>query len=222
MATDTYRIMPGACGWLHEAWKESYYPEDLPIEWQLGYYGNEFSVVMLPSDYWKFDDTTIQDWLGDSGDSLKIVCEFTSLAQLQSNQQRLALFGSRCSGIVCKVNIADFSVEDMAILQAVGLPVCVDIGGDEQALGLELQSQLIAHHIGLVWHGVNVPPEFHHCPLVLTRVNSQDMDMRKLRQVVETLLSQTDPEQTVVVIFDGEPPDIATINNTVVMLDLVD
>ncbi len=221
MATDTYRIMPGACGWLHESWKKDFYPEDLPAEWQLGYYGNEFPVVMLPADYWDFTDETIRDWLDDSGDNLQIVCEFSSLQQLQTNRPRLALFGDRCCGIVCKVNGTDLGPEAMEILLAADIPVCIDAGSDEDSLlAPETVAELAARHIGIVWHGSDTPPEFNHASLVLARVNSKDMEMRKLRQVIETLLNQTVPEQTVVLIFDGEPPATEIIHNAIVMLDL--
>ena len=41
------RILIGASGWLHSGWQEQFYPEDLPQDWQLAYYGNEFPVVLI-------------------------------------------------------------------------------------------------------------------------------------------------------------------------------
>ena len=50
-------INPGAYGWRHKHWLESFYPEDLPVngseDWRLSYYSNEFNTVMVPCDYWK-------------------------------------------------------------------------------------------------------------------------------------------------------------------------
>jgi hypothetical protein len=42
----------GAYGWLHRHWINSFYPEDLPADWRLGYYSNEFDTVLVPSFYW--------------------------------------------------------------------------------------------------------------------------------------------------------------------------
>ena len=42
----------GARGWRHSQWSGSYYPDDLPEEWQLTYYANNFGVVLVPSEYW--------------------------------------------------------------------------------------------------------------------------------------------------------------------------
>lgn len=222
MVTDTYRIMSGTCGWLHESWKESFYPEDLPEEWRLGYYGNEFPIVMFPAEYWEFDDETIQEWLEESGENLQFVCEFASLEQLELNRLRLPIFADRCSGIVCKVDVADFSLDELDKIEACGLPVCIDTGGDDNKLDSAIQEELHTRHVGLVWHGGESTPEFGDCPLALTRVNSHSMDMRILRQVLETLLAQTVAEQSVVLIFDGKPPLLDSIHNAVVMLDLID
>jgi len=43
----------GAYGWLHQDWENSFYPEDLPADWRLGYYSNEFNTVMVPAFYWQ-------------------------------------------------------------------------------------------------------------------------------------------------------------------------
>ena len=43
----------GAYGWLHAHWLNSFYPEDLPEDWRLGYYSNEFNTVMIPAYYWQ-------------------------------------------------------------------------------------------------------------------------------------------------------------------------
>ena len=46
-------INVGAYGWLHRHWTNSFYPEDLPADWRLGYYSNEFNTVLVPSFYWQ-------------------------------------------------------------------------------------------------------------------------------------------------------------------------
>lgn len=59
-----YGLRLGARGWQHADWQQSFYPEDLPEDWQLGYYANEFSAVLVPRSYWLpetgFD---IEEWL---------------------------------------------------------------------------------------------------------------------------------------------------------------
>ena len=38
----------GACSWRHSHWQGEFYPADLPAEWQLSYYANEFNCVLVP------------------------------------------------------------------------------------------------------------------------------------------------------------------------------
>ena len=46
------RMIVGACGWDHDGWSGTFYPDDLPQEWRLSYYANEFSGVLIPSAVW--------------------------------------------------------------------------------------------------------------------------------------------------------------------------
>jgi len=42
----------GTYGWQYEAWRDAFYPEDLPEDWMLDYYGNAYRVVMVPEQSW--------------------------------------------------------------------------------------------------------------------------------------------------------------------------
>lgn len=37
------------CGWNHSLWAESFFPEDIPADWRLDFYSNEFSELYLSS-----------------------------------------------------------------------------------------------------------------------------------------------------------------------------
>lgn len=57
-------IKLGAYGWSHAHWLETFYPADLPEDWQLTYYSNEFNCVLVPADYWRpGQKPDIEDWL---------------------------------------------------------------------------------------------------------------------------------------------------------------
>ena len=53
-------IRVGACDWDHAHWQESFYPDDLPEDWRLTYYANEFSCVLVPEDKWQ--DADLEEW----------------------------------------------------------------------------------------------------------------------------------------------------------------
>ncbi len=42
-----------ARGWAHAGWYGGFFPEDLPAEWRLSYYANEFSGVLVPEADWR-------------------------------------------------------------------------------------------------------------------------------------------------------------------------
>jgi len=50
MSDENMRV--GSYGWKHLGWRGGFYPEDLPEDWELGYYSNEFRAVMVPQSYW--------------------------------------------------------------------------------------------------------------------------------------------------------------------------
>jgi hypothetical protein len=67
-------VLIGASGWLHPAWRGSFYPDGLPDDWQLSYYNTQFQAVYLPAPVWQAASTATWDqWLHDTqdGSSLK-------------------------------------------------------------------------------------------------------------------------------------------------------
>jgi uncharacterized protein YecE (DUF72 family) len=54
----------GAYGWRHAHWLDTFYPADLPADWQLTYYSNAFNSVLVPADYWQAKETLdCESWL---------------------------------------------------------------------------------------------------------------------------------------------------------------
>jgi len=45
-------VLTGAANWQVGDWLASFYPEDLPPEWRMSYYANEFSTTLLESPVW--------------------------------------------------------------------------------------------------------------------------------------------------------------------------
>lgn len=67
-----HRVRFGARDWRHPGWAGGYYPEDLPADWQLGYYANELGAVLLPEAAWRgIDAETLADWALDVHDGFR-------------------------------------------------------------------------------------------------------------------------------------------------------
>ena len=66
----------GARGWLHPGWEATFYPDDLPEEWRLGYYANEFSTVLLPAEQWlAADGEALAEWAEEAHEGFRFVLE---------------------------------------------------------------------------------------------------------------------------------------------------
>ena len=69
-------VLVGASGWLHPAWRGSFYPDDLPEDWQLSYYNTRFQAVHLPAAFWQAaSPATWAQWLHDTQEGFHFVLE---------------------------------------------------------------------------------------------------------------------------------------------------
>jgi len=59
-----------AYGWERADWLTDYYPEDLPEDWRLDYYANEYRQVLVPATYWN-DSPDTSDWADLAGQGLE-------------------------------------------------------------------------------------------------------------------------------------------------------
>jgi len=231
MIAHTYRILIGANGWRHPAWQEQFYPDDLPDDWQLGYYSNEFPLVFMPASYWQDVRQELPGWLEDSSDDLRMVCEVpvelmaapTDKAVQGMNDfiSSLSVVGAHCVGLLLPVTDPNVAIAQIITQLNSPLPYCIDVCTDLSATDCKAIQKVCEENVlGLCWHGQGSAAGLGLGPLAITKINSQGMTMRQLRDVVETILNTTRPEQTCVLIFDGAPPDLEAIRHAGVILDL--
>lgn len=50
-----------AYGWMPKDWAQRFYPEDLPSNWQMVYYSNDFNEVLVPASAWE-SGALVADW----------------------------------------------------------------------------------------------------------------------------------------------------------------
>lgn len=94
-------IRVGACGWDLPHWNNSFYPDDLPQDWRLSYYANEFSAVLVPADVWQAEQENLEDWGDEVGQGFRFYLQqaerVASEAELLKVEQAL---GSCFGGFV--------------------------------------------------------------------------------------------------------------------------
>ncbi|BBN59822.1 hypothetical protein [Hydrogenovibrio marinus] len=53
MANEVENLLVGTRGWAHKSWNGGFYPGDMPVEWQLDFYGQHFKAILLPQAEWQ-------------------------------------------------------------------------------------------------------------------------------------------------------------------------
>jgi hypothetical protein len=219
-------VLIGACGWQYPQWNDSYYPEGLPEDWRLAYYGNEYPVVLVPSAYWAQGRAAIDSWLAESDARPKFICEwsFAGTGPAQADVPELiAALGDRVAGILIVLGSAPDSVQ-LASIAALceSHAVCLDWPTASSSEWQQILTQPpIAQRVSACWHGdAEDDTLLGHGPLVLARVATEGQTPRSLRTLLETLLASAG-ERQVVLLFDGQPPDLEVVDQAEVILNLL-
>lgn len=223
-----HTILIGAYGWLHDGWRGEFYPEDLPDEWQLGYYGNEYPVVLVPAGYWAGGASAIAEWLAETDESPRFVCEWPG--QVHDDpavKELLALFsqlGDRMLGILLVLDgEPNESFLALASRLAQQYALCIDAG---QGADGSVLKQLAAHtnidNVSICWHGeADKTANMAMGKLAVARISGMQLDPRAMRFVVEECIKQGKTDREVALIFDGDPPSLQQMTNAGVILDLL-
>ncbi|MEJ1353156.1 MAG: ABC transporter permease [Candidatus Sedimenticola sp. (ex Thyasira tokunagai)] len=93
----------GARGWDHDVWVGSFYPDDLPSEWRLGYYANEFPGVLVPEAEWSgTGESGWEEWCDEVPEGFCFYLELsdTSSVRLQQLEACAVSLGDMLKGVL--------------------------------------------------------------------------------------------------------------------------
>lgn len=228
MSVESHRVLMGACGWKHQAWLNDFYSDDLPEDWQLGFYSNEFSVVYVPLSDW-IDEEDLSVWADEVSETFRFILEVP--ADILSDTQRFATALTKakeldelCLGLIFKVNehVTDnIQLFKQHLEQALEfVPVCVD--NNSAALSSEIKNILVEKNISEVWHGDSSDIEsLKRGALAVSHVNANEIEMAALRKIVEGCLSASTEKCISVLCLDGDPPSLEKLRNAEIILNLL-
>ncbi len=92
------RMFIASLGWDHAGWCGTFYPDDLPPEWRLAYYANEFAAVVVPAAVWRRADAALAaQWVADTAAGFRFLLEASGEAPSSALVQAL---GVRFGGVV--------------------------------------------------------------------------------------------------------------------------
>lgn len=97
--TNTLDLVP--VGWERPDWITGYYPDDLPEDWRLAYFANEFPSLLLPQAVWTgAADDDIEAWADDLAPDFRIYLYTTSETHPERLAQVSATLGRRIAGVI--------------------------------------------------------------------------------------------------------------------------
>jgi hypothetical protein len=95
------RVRFGARDWRHADWVAAYYPEDLPNDWQLGYYANELSAVLLDPAAWREESpANLADWAAETHEGFRFYLMLDAKEDVAAQCARAAALADRLGGLL--------------------------------------------------------------------------------------------------------------------------
>lgn len=228
-------IIVAAYGWSHPDWRGTFYPEDLPEDWQLSYFSNEFRAVVVPASAWSGDDSVeVERWLEDTHDDfvfyLEVVDLLTDWDELAESVKPL---GDRLGGILLRPAVVDADLAMIAscLDAAVDVaPVCVLLPPKTE-LSVVGNSLLKQKNVSLCWDADQGVPPWTQAGFAVARVASNiNYTPRQWRETIEQCLrcsieteggSGTGSKRQVLLMVEQESPDIDALRAAVMIGDML-
>ena len=222
-------IIVAARGWSHPNWDGNFYPEDLPEDWQLSYYSNEFRAVMVPESVWAAAGALeVERWAEDTNKEFVFYLEvqdlLTDWVRLSNIVKPL---GDRLGGLLLRPRELD---ADLAMLascldaaEAVA-PVCLLLPENVELseTGIRL---LMQHGVSLCWNTEQGEPGWTQGGFAVARAAGNiAYTPRHWREIIERCLRCEIPgggKRKVLLMVDQESPDVDALRAAVMIGDML-
>lgn len=234
-SVESHRVLIGACGWQHKAWLNDFYDEELPEEWQLGFYSNEFPVIYLEAADWcgvtgtDNDVVDLSGWPDEVSETFRFILElppqvFESEQALVKTLSKVKQLGEFCLGLV--IQLSPEIIKDVQSFQnnliAVKKVAAVTVDSGDVSLSSELKQLLVDEGVSELWKGdAHDNEKLKGGSLAVARVNSNGLEPAELRKVVEGCLAASSEDCVSVLCFDGKPPSLEVMRNADIILNLL-
>jgi len=199
-------LIVGARGWEHPGWQGSYYPDDLPEDWRLAYYANDFRGVLVPASFWTGDRPP--DWHSlaeDTSDPFRFFLELPAEPVARNRaMERLSVCAQTLGARLGSLLVADVSQDWIDGLGARHRRLCpLSASGTDSA------------H----WALDPSPGEAARLEVALLSVSALS-DMRRLRSVIEALAAAPvgGPKA---ILLTGSPPDSRALDRLKTLVRLM-
>jgi hypothetical protein len=189
-------------GWEYPGWTGKFYPDDLPVEWRLAYYANEFPGVLIPHQRWiTAGSQTLESWVADVSESFRFYLEVNQVGAALEWRNKARCLGGNFGGLVVdqwqRVDISMDNYFQRGLANGFAL-VEMPIAGS----GLNTH---LPKGVGIAFR---IPTE-------------QLTDLMSQRRLLEQLARDVAPVAEVLLFLDGDPPAIKKIHEFKVLTELL-
>jgi hypothetical protein len=186
-------LLVAAKEWQHASWEEGYYPEDIPAEWRLGYYANEFRAVLAEPPP---GTEEVAAWLDDVDEDFGFCLD---LRQSVADSSALAAFKQQLLGVLA-THLPDTIPDSVAIFS--------ETQESDISLPNSRQSRVFDD---IRSSGMR---------LCLYRAEP-DLSLVGLREDIEVLLASVPPESCCIMVWCDEPPPVEIMRQAKMIAELL-
>lgn len=234
--TNSYlELFVAARDWIHPSWRGNFYPDDLPDDWQLLYYSNEFRATVVPESRWiNTDPVEIERWIDDTSREFLFFLEIEdSMTDWQEVRERTFSMRDQLGGFLFrppKVD-ADLSIISPGLASATKLAPVSLLLPDQLELtpaGKELLKEFKVECCWTVGEGEPGWTDFQlDSELATARVvGNKTFTAREWREIIETCvrygaIQHQAETRRVLLMIDSDEPQIQDLRTAMVIGDML-
>jgi len=231
MANTQHEIIVSARGWSHSSWHGTFYPDDLPEDWRLSYYSNEFSAVVVPAAEWVGLDTVeIERWTEDVSEEFLFYLEIEdSLTDWEQTAEIIKSLGSQLGGFLLRpmevgADLAIISSNIAAASQLAPVSVLLPDGVEPNAAGKKLLKQ---YGVQCSWNVGEGKPDWMDSDydpqlVVVSVAGNKNFTARQWRETIESSMNKrVEKHQTVLMVIDSEKPKINDLRTAMMIGEMM-
>ena len=231
MTNTLTEIFVAARGWSHSSWYGNFYPDDLPEDWQLSYYSNEFSAVVVPASEWVgLDYVELERWVEDIPEGFHFYLEIEDLlTDWEQTAGLLKPLGDQLGGILLRpldvdADLATISASIAAASRLAPVSVLLPDGVEPDKAG---KSLLKEYGVQCGWNVGDGRPGWmeadYDSPLVVVRVEgNKNFTARQWRETIETSLRKgAIKNHTILMVVDSDEPKINDLRTAMMIGEMM-
>ena len=224
-------IIVAVRGWSHPSWNGSFYPDDLPEDWQLSYYGNEFNAVVVPASGWVgLDYVEVERWVEDVPEKFLFYLEVEdNSTDWEQTADFIKPLSSRLGGILLRPAEVDTGLDGIsaniaAASRLATVSLLLPEGIEPDTAG---KSLLKEYGIQCGWNvGVGEPGwmgEEFDSQLVVVRVpGNKNFTARQWRETIDASLPKGDiKDGTLLLMLECEDPKITDLRTAMMIGEMM-